>query len=245
MTKGASAGQVLICIPTYNERDNVEPIVRAVHEHLPSADVLIIDDASPDGTGRIADKMARNDERVAVLHRPGKAGLGKAYLAGFAYALERPYQYIFEMDADFSHNPEDLPRLLGEAEQGVDLVIGSRYVAGGGTANWGLVRKLISRGGSFYARTVLGLGIADLTSGFKCFRRRVLEALPLGKIRSEGYGFQIEMTYRTLRREEGFRVVEIPIVFVDRRVGQSKMSSAIVAEAMTGVWKLRMLPKGA
>ena len=238
-------GGVLICIPTYNERDNIEPIVAAVHQQVPQADILIIDDGSPDGTGKIADKMARFDPRISVLHRPGKLGLGTAYLAGFAHALERAYAFVFEMDADFSHDPADLPRLLAEAEKGADLVVGSRYVPGGGTANWGLLRSLISRGGSLYARTILGLGVRDLTSGFKCFRRSVLEALPLTEVRSEGYGFQIEVTYRTLIHPHRFRFVEVPIVFVDRRVGHSKMSANIVLEAMTGVWKLKMLPKGA
>jgi dolichol-phosphate mannosyltransferase len=198
--------------------------------------VLVVDDNSPDGTGALADAIAAKDPRVKVLHRAGKEGLGKAYLAAFAWALERGYTLVLEMDADFSHDPAHLPAIL-EAARGADLVLGSRYVPGGGTVNWGLVRKLVSRGGSLYARTLLGLKIRDLTGGFKCFRREVLEAIDLASVECTGYAFQIELTYRALLR--GFRVREVPIVFQDRRVGQSKMSKGIVLEAMRKVWSMR------
>jgi dolichol-phosphate mannosyltransferase len=227
----------LVCIPTYNERENVEAICRAALAADARLDVLVVDDNSPDGTGQLADALAAAEPRIQVLHREKKEGLGRAYLAAFRWALERGYQYVFEMDADFSHDPKFLPRLLDEAERGADLVIGSRYVEGGGTVNWGIGRKIISQGGSLYARTILGLGVRDLTAGFKCFRRRVLEALDLGSISSSGYGFQIELTYRTLKK--GFTVREVPIVFEDRRVGHSKMSRKIFLEALWKVWKLR------
>ena len=228
----------LICIPTFNERDNVEPIARAALEADSQVDVLVIDDNSPDGTGKIADRLAANEPRAHVLHRPKKEGLGRAYLDGFRWALERGYEFIVEMDADFSHDPKYLPRFLDQAQAGVDLVLGSRYVAGGGTVNWGRVRKLVSQGGSFYARTVLGLDLRDLTGGFKCFRRRVLESIDLASVHSTGYAFQIELTYRAIKK--GFKVLEIPIVFEDRRVGQSKMSWRIALEALAMVWKLRL-----
>jgi dolichol-phosphate mannosyltransferase len=228
----------LICLPTYNERENVEAISRAALEADPRVDMLVVDDNSPDQTGEIADQIASREPRLHVLHRPSKEGLGKAYLDGFRWGLRRGYQYILEMDADFSHHPKYLPHFLDEAEQGVDLVLGSRYVTGGGTMNWGFARKLVSRGGSLYARTVLGLRLRDLTGGFKCFRRRVLESIDLSAIQSSGYAFQIELTYRAMKK--GFRVVEIPIVFEDRRVGQSKMSGRIILEALTMVWKLRL-----
>ncbi|HXX31995.1 MAG TPA: polyprenol monophosphomannose synthase, partial [Myxococcaceae bacterium] len=198
---------------------------------------LVVDDSSPDGTGDLADALSARNPRVHVLHRARKEGLGRAYLAAFAWALARPYAYVLEMDADFSHPPRFLPALLDRAEAGVDLVLGSRYVPGGGTLNWGFLRRLISRGGSLYARVLLGLPVRDLTGGFKCFRRRVLESIDLAQVRSTGYAFQIELTYRASRK--GFRVEEIPIVFEDRRVGQSKMSKRIVLEALTMVWKLR------
>jgi dolichol-phosphate mannosyltransferase len=234
--------RVLVIVPTYNERDNLPAIVAAVHEHLPQGDVLVVDDASPDGTGQLADDLASADKQVHVLHRAGKQGLGTAYIAGFRWALARDYEFVFEMDCDFSHDPKYLPELLATAEKGADLVLGSRYVDGGGTVNWGPFRKLISRGGSLYARSILGVPIRDLTGGFKCFRRRVLEALDLDGISSKGYGFQIETTWRTLKM--GYRVVEVPIVFVDRRVGQSKMSKTIFVEALTLVWKLRLSGAG-
>jgi dolichol-phosphate mannosyltransferase len=229
---------VLVIVPTYNERDNLPLIIRAVHEHLPEADVLVVDDNSPDGTGQLADGIAGTDRQVHVLHREGKQGLGTAYIAGFRWALGRDYQFIFEMDADFSHDPKYLPQLLEVARAGADLALGSRYVEGGGTINWGVLRQMISKGGSLYARTILGIPIRDVTGGFKCFRRRVLEAIDLGSVNAQGYGFQIEMTYRALKH--GFRVIEVPIVFVDRRVGQSKMSKKIFLEALTLVWKLRL-----
>ncbi|HYV45339.1 MAG TPA: polyprenol monophosphomannose synthase [Myxococcaceae bacterium] len=227
----------LVCIPTYNERENVEAICRAVLGADARLDVLVVDDNSPDGTGRIADALAAKEPRIQVLHRERKEGLGRAYLAAFRWALEHGYRYVLEMDADFSHDPRYLPRLVDEAERGADLVIGSRYVEGGGTVNWGIGRQIISRGGSLYARTILGVRIRDLTAGFKCFRRSVLEALDLDGVTSSGYGFQIELTYKTLKK--GFRVSEVPIVFEDRRVGSSKMSRKIVLEALWKVWKLR------
>ncbi|MCA9666003.1 MAG: polyprenol monophosphomannose synthase [Myxococcales bacterium] len=230
--------RALIIVPTYNERENIEPLVAEVFKHAPRADLLIVDDNSPDGTGDIADRLASEDERVHVLHRAGKLGLGTAYVAGFRYGLAEGYDLLLEMDADFSHDPKYLPHFIERAAGGADLVLGSRYIAGGGTANWGMGRQAISRGGNIYARTILGVSISDLTGGFKCFRREVLESIDLDAVRSEGYSFQIEMTYRTLQR--GFHVEEIPIVFVDRRVGHSKMSRAIVAEAMLMVWKLRL-----
>ena len=227
----------LVCIPTYNERENVESIVRAVLAADPRVDVLVVDDASPDGTGALADALAKESPRVQVLHRAGKAGLGKAYLAAFDWALQRNYSLVLEMDADFSHDPAYLPTLLDRASTDADLVLGSRWVKGGGTRNWGIGRQLISRGGSLYARTILGLHIRDLTGGYKCFRAEVLRAIDLPSVTSSGYGFQIELTYRALKK--GFRVVEVPIVFEDRRVGQSKMSRAIVLEALAMVWKIR------
>jgi dolichol-phosphate mannosyltransferase len=230
--------QTLVIVPTYNERDNLPEITRAVHEHLPFADILVVDDNSPDGTGEVADRLAAGDSRIKVLHRAGKQGLGTAYIAGFRQALSAHYQFIFEMDCDFSHDPKYLPALLDRALKGADLVLGSRYIDGGGTVNWGPVRKLISRGGSLYARTILGVHVRDLTGGFKCFRRRVLESIDLDTVSAQGYGFQIEMTYRALK--QGFRIEEVPIVFVDRRVGQSKMSKKIFLEALTLVWKLRL-----
>jgi dolichol-phosphate mannosyltransferase len=223
-----------VVLPTYNERENVPQIVPAILAASAALDVLVVDDNSPDGTGALADEIARRDSRVRVLHRARKEGLGRAYLAGFAEALRAGYGRIVEMDADFSHDPGRLPVLLGTD---ADLVLGSRYVPGGGTVNWGPGRRLLSRGGSFYARAILGIPIRDLTGGFKCFRRKVLERLDLASVRSSGYAFQIELTYRAIRR--GFKVVEVPITFVDRRVGKSKMSRRIVAEALWMVWKIR------
>jgi dolichol-phosphate mannosyltransferase len=228
--------RALVCLPTYDERDNVAPMVEAILAVDPKVEVLVIDDNSPDGTGEIADGIAARETRVHVLHRAGKEGLGKAYLAGFAWALERGYGLVLEMDADFSHDPKYLPAMLA-ASRSADLVLGSRYVPGGGTVNWGLGRKILSRGGSFYARMVLGIGVRDLTGGFKCFRREVLESIDLPTVECSGYAFQIELTYRALRK--GFRVAEIPIVFVDRRVGQSKMSRRIVLEGIRKVWSIR------
>jgi len=229
--------RALICLPTYNEIDNLRPMVEAVRAAVPAVEILVIDDNSPDGTGALADELAAADRQVHVLHRAGKEGLGKAYLAGFAWALARGYGLIMEMDCDFSHDPKYLPAMLAAAGQ-ADLVLGSRYVAGGGTVNWGLGRKLISRGGSLYARTILGLSVRDLTGGFKCFRREVLEAIDLQSVECTGYAFQIELTYRASRK--GFAVREIPIVFADRRVGHSKMSRRIVLEAIRKVWSIRL-----
>ena len=229
--------KAVICVPTYNEKENLAAIVAAILGATPEVDVLVIDDNSPDGTGQIADGIASRDPRVKVLHRAGKQGLGKAYLAGFAWALERGYELVFEMDADFSHDPKYLPFMLEKARDGADLVIGSRNIPGGGTVNWGIGRKILSKGGSFYARTILGIPVRDVTAGFKCFRRRVLESIDLGSVECSGYAFQIELTYRTIRK--GFKVVELPIVFVDRQVGNSKMSRRIVFEAMAKVWSIR------
>lgn len=227
--------ETLVCIPTYNERENLPSIVKELMR-VAEVDILIIDDNSPDGTGAIADHLAEDYPQIHVLHRPGKQGLGKAYLAGFKWALERDYQYIFEMDADFSHQPRYVPEFL-RAIQNHDLVLGSRYVEGGGTVNWSAIRKMISQGGSFYARSILGLGVRDVTGGFKCFRREVLLALDLDKVECTGYAFQIELTYRTI--QHGFRVKEIPIIFFEREAGRSKMSKKIVLEAMTKVWGMR------
>ena len=229
--------EALIIIPTYNERENLKSLCDQVLTALPSADLLVVDDNSPDGTGQLADELAAQNPRIQVLHRSGKLGLGTAYIAGFRYALSKHYEFVFEMDADFSHDPVYLPALLGAAKDGAGVVIGSRRVPGGGTENWGLSRQLISAGGSLYARTILGLDVRDLTSGFKCFRREVLAAIDLDAVRSNGYSFQIEMTYRAVRK--GFSVAEVPIIFIDRRAGQSKMSSKIFAEAMGMVWRLR------
>ena len=227
-----------LVLPTYNEVDNLEGIVRAARERLPpQRGVLVVDDGSPDGTGELADRLAERHDDVEVLHRPRKEGLGPAYVAGFERALERGAELVAQMDADFSHDPDDLPRLLGAAED-ADLVLGSRYVEGGGVADWGAVRRLISRGGSAYARSVLGLGVHDLTGGFKVFRREVLERIELTTISSLGYAFQVETTYRALRA--GFRVVEVPIIFSERRVGQSKMSGGIVLEAALRVPAMRL-----
>jgi dolichol-phosphate mannosyltransferase len=235
----SGARRAVVCLPTYNERENLEPILEAILAAAPEVDVLVIDDRSPDGTGDLADAFAAREPRVKVLHRAGKEGLGKAYLAGFAWALERGYGLVLEMDADFSHDPKYLPAMLARARE-ADLVLGSRYVTGGGTVNWGLGRKLLSRGGSLYARTILGVRVRDLTGGFKCFRREVLEAIDLGSVACSGYAFQIELTYRAIRC--GFAVAELPIVFADRRVGQSKMSRRIVLEAIRKVWSIRFSP---
>ena len=227
-----------VCLPTYNERENLEPMLRALAGVLgPDDRVLVIDDGSPDGTGELADRLAAELGFVDVLHRPRKEGLGPAYLAGFRHALDAGAELVLEMDCDFSHSPADVPRLVAAAAD-ADLVLGSRYVEGGGVENWGLVRRAVSAGGSLYARLVLGVGVRDLTGGFKCFRRAVLESLPLDEVRSKGYAFQIELTYRALR--SGFRVREIPITFVDRVVGGSKMSRAIVLEAIWRVPALRV-----
>jgi dolichol-phosphate mannosyltransferase len=230
------AGRACVVLPTYDERENLPAIVPAILAASPELDVLVVDDDSPDGTGRLADELAAREPRIRVLHRRRKEGLGRAYLAGFEVALHAGYGRILEMDADFSHDPERLPALLAASRE-ADVVLGSRYVAGGATLHWGLGRRLLSQGGSIYARTILGVGVRDLTGGFKCFRREVLERIDLPTVTSAGYAFQIELTYRALRA--GFRVVEVPIVFADRRVGQSKMSRAIVLEALWKVWLIR------
>jgi len=226
----------VICLPTYNERENLESMLRALAPL--DARVLVIDDNSPDGTGEIADRLASELGFVSVLHRQRKEGLGPAYLAGFARALADGADYVLEMDCDFSHDPADVPRLIAACDAGADLALGSRYVAGGGTENWGLARRIVSAGGSLYARLLLGVGVRDLTGGFKCYRRAVLEAIDLGAIHAKGYAFQIEGTYRTLRA--GFTVVEVPIRFVDRTAGHSKMSRAIFLEAVARVPVLRL-----
>jgi dolichol-phosphate mannosyltransferase len=229
-------GPAWVVLPTYNEAGNVEPLVEAVREKQPAgARVLIVDDNSPDGTGGIADRLAERHEDVEVLHRPRKEGLGPAYVAGFRRALEGGAELLLQMDVDFSHDPADIPRLL-EASRRADLVIGSRYVSGGGVREWSPLRRSISRGGSLYARLVLGLDTRDLTGGFKCFRRHVLERLDLDSIEAHGYAFQIEMTYRAVRN--GCTVTEVPIIFRDRQVGASKMSGAVVVEA---AWRVPLL----
>jgi dolichol-phosphate mannosyltransferase len=231
------SNEAWVILPTYNEAENLEGIVNAVLEWLPdSARVLVVDDNSPDGTGEIADQLAAANDSISVLHRKRKEGLGPAYLAGFHVALDSGAERIIEMDADFSHDPAYLPNLIGAADH-FDLVIGSRYVPGGGVTDWGPMRRFISRGGSAYARIALGLPIRDLTGGFKCFRREVLEAINLDTIEARGYAFQVETTYRAITA--GFRVVEIPIVFRDRADGTSKMSRSIVAEAMWRVPAMR------
>jgi dolichol-phosphate mannosyltransferase len=235
-------GPPWLILPTYNEAENLEAIVTAAGEVLAGATggayrILIVDDGSPDGTGEIADELAAQREQVEVLHRTEKNGIGPAYLAGFRHALDHGAGYVMEMDSDFSHDPADLARLLEAVRSGADLALGSRYVPGGGVVDWGLLRRFISEGGSTYARWVLGLKVRDLTGGFKCFKREVLEAIHFDSVRSQGYAFQVELTYRAVRA--GFRVVEVPIVFKDRELGQSKMSWRIAAEAMWLVPRLR------
>ncbi len=236
-------GTAWLILPTYNEAENIEAIVNAAGEVLAEAvcedfRVLVVDDGSPDGTGEIADRLAAEHPWVGVLHRTVKSGIGPAYLAGFAHALEQGAAYVMEMDSDFSHDPRDLARLLEAIDGGADLALGSRYVPGGGVTDWGLLRRLISQGGSTYARLVLGLRVRDLTGGFKCFRRDVLEAIHFEGVRAQGYAFQVELTYRAVRA--GFRVQEVPIVFRDRQHGQSKMSWRIAVEAMWLVPQLRL-----
>jgi dolichol-phosphate mannosyltransferase len=230
-----------LVLPTYNEAENIGPLVRAALPALESAGrphrILVVDDGSPDGTGAVADRLADEFEPVEVLHRPQKAGLGRAYLAGFAIALERGADLIMEMDSDFSHDPADIPRLIAAAAA-ADLALGSRYVPGGGITDWGILRRLVSRGGSAYARWLLGVPVRDLTGGFKCFNRRVLEGIDLADVHAEGYGFQIELTYRAIKA--GFSVAEVPILFREREVGSSKMTARIALEAVWKVPALRM-----
>ncbi len=227
----------LVIIPTYNEKENLEKIVREILKTDDSLNILVVDDNSPDGTGAIADRIASNNNKVFVLHRAGKMGLGQAYIAGFKHALEKGYDYIFEMDADFSHDPKYLPDFLSKIKE-ADLVIGSRYINGVNVINWPMSRLLLSYYANIYARWVTGLPLKDSTGGFKCYRRRVLESIDLDQVRSNGYSFQIEMSFRAWKK--GFKIKEIPIIFVDRREGKSKMSQKIVREAVWMVWRLRL-----
>lgn len=226
---------VLVIIPTYDEKENVRPISRAVLDVLPEANILFVDDNSPDGTGKIIDEIARSDSRINVIHNDEKHGLGRAYIAGFQWALKRDYQFMFEMDADFSHDPKELPNFL-KATENADLVLGSRYVNGIRIINWPLARLMLSKSAAVYVRTITGLPVTDPTGGYKCYRRSLLEGIDLGAVISNGYAFQIEMTYTAWIK--GFRIVEIPIVFEDRRSGYSKMAPSISREAFRVVWKL-------
>jgi dolichol-phosphate mannosyltransferase len=229
--------RAVLCLPTYNERENLEPMISALGDVLDTErdHVVVIDDASPDGTGKIADRLAAQHPWVSVLHREHKEGIGPAYIAGFRWALAEGADLVLEMDCDFSHRPADVPRLIAASDD-ADLVLGSRYTPGGGTENWGLVRRFVSRGGCLYAQILLGMRVRDLTGGFKCFRRGALEAIDLDALSVHGYAFQIETTYRV--RRAGLRVREVPITFVERRAGASKMTGSIVAEA---IWKVPLL----
>jgi dolichol-phosphate mannosyltransferase len=226
--------RAIIAIPTYNERDNIVTLVNDIKQVVPSVDILIIDDNSPDGTGKIADELSARDSSIHVLHRPGKMGLGTAYIAGFLYAIEQKYDLVFEMDADFSHNPSYLPQFIALAEN-ADLVIGSRYIKGGGTPNWAPLRKFISNGGNIFARAVLGIPVHDCTGGYRCYRTVALRTLNLNAVRTQGYAFQVEMAFNFWKM--GYRIRETPIIFEDRRVGTSKMSRKIFIEAF--LWVLR------
>lgn len=231
--------RALIVTPTFNERDNLSTFVESVLEVAPKANVLVVDDASPDGTGELADELAAKDSRISVLHRAGKMGLGTAYVAGFTRGLASGrYDYFFEMDADMSHDPKYLRDFFAAFDRGADVVTGSRNIPGGGVEGWGVGRHVVSKGGSLYSRLILGVGVKDLTTGYKAYTRRALEAIELSSLRSNGYSFQIETTFRAVRR--GLNIVEVPIIFVDRRVGQSKMSRVIFMEAVGVVWKLRL-----
>ena len=232
-----NSAPALICLPTYNERENLPLLVVEIFKVVPDFHILVVDDNSPDGTGALADQLAAADSRVHVLHRQRKEGLGRAYLSAFRWALQHDYPLVFEMDCDFSHPPRFLPEFVAKAAT-CDLVLGSRYIAGGGTQDWDWRRRLISRGGNTYAQLILGLPYRDLTGGFKCFHRKVLEALPLDDIVSNGYVFQIELTWRAVLAD--FSIGEVPIQFPDRTRGQSKMSGSIVHEAVVNVWKLRL-----
>ena len=228
--------KTLIIIPTYNEVDNLRPLLNEIFVQVPDSDILIVDDNSTDGTGKLADEIHNEHRQVNVIHRPGKLGLGTAYLAGFKYAIAHDYDAAFEMDADFSHDPRYLPAFLKAIEH-ADLVIGSRYIPGGGTPDWSLSRRLISGGGNIFARFMLGIPIHDCTAGFRCYRYEVLRSIDLDTIQSQGYAFQVELVYRIMK--QGFRIVEIPIIFIDRRIGKSKMSYKIVMEAFTYVLRKR------
>ena len=228
--------KTLIIIPTYNELENLRPLLQEIFSYAPETDVLIVDDNSPDGTGKLADEIHNENPQVHVLHRAGKLGLGTAYIAGFKYAVAHDYDAAFEMDADFSHDPRYLPDFLKAIEH-ADLVIGSRYIPGGGTPNWSFLRRFISGGGNIFARFMLGIPVQDCTAGFRCYRRQVLESIDLDTIQSQGYAFQVEMAYRVMR--QGFKIVETPIVFMDRRIGKSKMSRKIVIEAFIYVLRAR------
>jgi dolichol-phosphate mannosyltransferase len=227
----------LVVIPTYNERDNIVELMKVIFLITPEVNVLVVDDGSPDGTAKLVEDFARKDDRVFLLKRSGKMGLGKAYVAGFRWALEKGYEFVIEMDADWSHPPRYLADMI-RASQGTDFVIGSRYVKGGGSVNWSFFRKIISKAGSLYARLILGVPICDFTGGFNGWHTRVLDAVDLDGIGSDGYSFQIELKYRAV--QSGFKFVEFPIIFEERREGQSKMSSAIVREAMWRVWSIRL-----
>ncbi|MEO8971862.1 MAG: polyprenol monophosphomannose synthase [Ktedonobacteraceae bacterium] len=228
--------KTLIIIPTYNELENLSPLIAEIFSYASQTDILIVDDNSPDGTGKLADELSAENPHIHVMHRAGKLGLGTAYIAGFKYAIEQKYDAAFEMDADFSHDPKYLPDFL-EAIEDADLVIGSRYVSGGGTPNWSLLRRFISGGGNIYARFLLGLPIHDCTAGYRCYRRKVLETIDLDTIQSQGYAFQIELVYRV--RKHNFKIVETPIIFLDRRVGKSKMSRKIFLEGFIFVFRTR------
>jgi len=228
--------KTLIIIPTYNELENLRPLLQEIFSYAQETDVLIVDDNSPDGTGKLADEIHNENSQVHVLHRAGKLGLGTAYIAGFKYAVAHDYDAAFEMDADFSHDPRYLPDFLKAIER-ADLVIGSRYIPGGGTPNWSFLRRFISGGGNIFARFMLGIPVQDCTAGFRCYRRQVLESIDLDTIQSQGYAFQVEMAYRVMR--QGFKIVETPIVFMDRRIGKSKMSRKIVIEAFIYVLRAR------
>lgn len=228
--------KTLIIIPTYNELDNLRPLVTEIFSYAPTTDILIVDDNSPDGTGQLADEMRTENGQIYVLHRPGKLGLGTAYIAGFQYAVEHGYDAAFEMDADFSHDPRYLPEFLLAIEH-ADVVIGSRYIAGGDTPDWSLIRRLISGGGNIFARLVLGIPVHDCTAGYRLYRRQVLEGIDLDSIQSRGYAFQVEMAYWVAK--QGFNIVETPVIFMDRRMGKSKMSSKIVIEGFTYVLRTR------
>ncbi|EFH90079.1 polyprenol monophosphomannose synthase [Ktedonobacter racemifer] len=228
--------KTLIIIPTYNEYENLRPLLESIFSFAPQTHILVVDDNSPDNTGKLADEISANDPRVHVLHRAGKLGLGTAYIAGFRYAIEHAYDAAFEMDADFSHDPKYLPNFLKEIEN-ADLVIGSRYIPGGSTPNWSITRRLISGCGNIFARFMLGIPVQDCTAGYRCYRRRVLETINLDTIESQGYAFQVELAYRVMKH--GFKIVETPITFMDRRVGSSKMSKNIVFEAFTFVIRTR------